>query len=83
MNTTLLRASRRHRSGARLWLIPGAPNAARLIPTGSIWGDVPSFSWPHRLPDGSWVVRGVRLDWHRHIAKQAARDIIAMYETAC
>ncbi len=46
MNTALLRAARRGKSGTRSWAIPGAPNAAKLLPTGkSHWPDAASFSW--------------------------------------
>lgn len=74
----ILRASRRYRNGVREWVIPGAPNAVKLLPTGkSMWPDAASFSWPWRKPDGEWILRGVRLDWHRSIAKAAALEIIA------
>lgn len=81
MNVTLLRAARRYRDGTRSWSIPGAPNAAKLIPTGkSFWQTAPSFSWPHQQPNGDWIMRSVRLDWHRSIAKAGARELIATYE---
>lgn len=78
MNTTLLRASKRYANGCRSWVVPGAPNRARLVPgSQSMWPGHASFSWPFQETDGHWIMRTVRLDWHRSIARQAIRDIIA------
>ena len=82
MNTILLRAARRYSNGTREWLIPGAGNSAKLSPR-SFWGDdVPAFAWPHKDAEGHEVLRKVRLDWHRSIAKAEARKLIAAYSEA-
>jgi len=77
VNTVLLRAAHRDANGVRRWTIPGASNQARLLPASLSQWPAPSFSWPH-----GDVVRGVRLDWHRNIAKAAARELIAAFEAA-
>lgn len=81
MNTVLLRAARRHSNGTRFWIIPGMGNATKLSPARhSIW-NAPSFSWPCTDNRGE-MIRSVRLDWHRAIAKAEARKLIAAYEVA-
>jgi hypothetical protein len=85
MNTALLRAATRHADGTRYWTIPGAPNAAKLVPGNRSFWNVAAFHWPHyeanrATPD--WIMRGVRLDWHRSIAKAEARKLIAAYTAA-
>lgn len=81
----ILKAARRNADGTRYWIIPGAPNAAKLVPGArSLW-NVPGFWWPHyEAKDGrepGWIVRGVRLDWHRSIAKAGALELIARFNT--
>lgn len=78
MNATLLRASERYADGCRSWAVPGTPNRVRVVTAScSMWPGAMSISWPYRKPDGEWIVRSVRLDWHRPIAKQAIREILA------
>ncbi|WP_146203723.1 hypothetical protein [Azospirillum sp. TSO5] len=78
MNTKLLRLARRHRCGVRTWIVPGFSNAARLTPssfTHDGWGA--SFQWPCYDPhDGSEIQRGVDLNRHRSIARQAALALL-------
>lgn len=77
MNVTLLRLARRDRNGVRSWIVPGSFNVAKLLPAArSTWG-VPAFYWPDLDPrDGSQMTRGVRLDWHRGIARRAALGLV-------
>lgn len=76
MNAKLLRKATRHRDGVRTWTVPGAPNAVKLVPASkSQWG-VPAVFWPALDNDGNWIMRGVRLDWHRGIAKAELRKLI-------
>lgn len=76
MNTVLLRAATRSPDGTRTWAIPGHPlGPAQLVPAVSSIFGAPAFHWPHGA-----TLRGVRLDWHRSIAKAAARELIAAYE---
>ena len=78
MNTVLLRAALRHPiRGTRTWIVPGFGNVAVLRPSSQSLWDAPSFSWPCLDKDGAEVVRTVRLDWHRGIAKAEARKILA------
>lgn len=78
MKTALLRAARRHSSGTRYWTVPGAPNDAKLVPASrSLW-PAPAFHWPYfNAAHGAWEIRGVRLDWHRAMAKAAARELLS------
>lgn len=76
MNTRLLRLGRRHRDGSRQWAVPGAPNAIKMLPAHmSLWG-VRSVSWPALDRDGSWMIRGCRLDWHRSVAKNEITKLL-------
>jgi hypothetical protein len=72
MNTSLLRMARRHRDGTRYWTISGAAQQAKLVPAARSSWNVATFYWPES--DG---VRGVRLDWHRSIARKAAQRLIS------
>lgn len=76
MDTALLKLARRHTNGTRSWTVPGFGNGVKLIPKHSFW-DAPALSWPHIEADGSEVLRTVRLDWHRGIAKAEIRKLIA------
>jgi len=76
MNTTLLRLATRHRDGCRTWQVPYREQRVIVVPASrSFWPGSMSVSWPTR--DGT---RGVRLDWHKSIAKAELRKIIAESE---
>lgn len=76
MNTRLLRLAKRTSSGVRLWIVPGAPNALKLVPGRlTVWG-VAAVHWPAIDHRGDWCIRGCRLDWHRSLAKSEIRKLI-------
>lgn len=77
MNTALLRLAQRHRDGTRRWAVPGAPHAVTLTPSHRSFWNAPSLSWPALDSNGFWHRKGVRLDWHRSIAKPEIRKLIA------
>lgn len=75
MNVALLRLARLHPGRIRVWTVPGAPHPVKLLPGRvSLWG-VPAVSWPH-LDGAEWVLRSVRLDWHRTVARGAIKKLI-------
>ena len=77
MNTALLKLARRHRDGCRIWIVPGAENAAMLIPASRTlpdWG--PAFHWPDVDGNGDPLRRGVDLNRHRGIARRAVRQLL-------
>lgn len=83
MDATWLKIARRHnRSGVRSWTVPGFDNAIRLAPGRSSMFGAAALHWPCRDAQGHQQVRGVRLDWHRSIAKAEIRRLIAEADSA-
>ena len=82
MKTRILRMAQKDDNGVRTWIVPGAPHAVKLLPShASNWG-APSLKWPALDAAGDWTLRGCRLDWHRSMAKQIARDLCKMARRA-
>lgn len=79
MNTTLLRLVRYPRRSSRnawVWSVPGSGNPVVLHFEHSFWR-VPAVTWPAKdRRDGSEIVRGARLDWHRSVVKNELRALI-------
>lgn len=77
MNVNLLRLARRHASGVRAWRIPGAGNAAKIVPASkSWWPGTMAVYWPSVDPrNGEECLRGARLDWHKSIIRAELRKL--------
>lgn len=77
MDISLLRLATRNGS-TRTWIVPGTPHAFKVSHANprDLWlGQSATAFWPWKRPgQDTWEVRGVRLDWHHSIARQAARE---------
>ena len=78
MNVNILRLSRRDKSGARFWIVPGFGNGAKVLPASrSLWPETMSAHWPAKDRNGDEILRGARLDWHKSLIKNEIRMLLA------
>lgn len=77
MDVRLLKLSTRDRNGVRRWIVPGHDNVAKIVPARLSIFKAMSAHWPAVDPrDGSPLVHGARLDWHRTLVKQEIKKLI-------